>query len=116
MSGLIVVAESNRKKTVAYSSRVREFVNAFNHRWRIEVAAAGRKMVDSFSVSEKACPWLSLADRACGKTEEDSGKKDDEFFRGASRKKTDTSRASQCFLARGMLGRLQKLLGHLRAA
>jgi hypothetical protein len=98
MSGLIVVAESNREKTVAYSSRVREFVNAFDHRRRVEVAAGERKIVDSFSVSEKARLWLGLPDRACGKTEEDSGKKDDEFFRGASRKKVDASRVFGVFI------------------
>ena len=66
----------NREKTVAYSNRRQEFVNVFDHRGMVDATTDGRKRVDSSSGSEKHCLWLSLEDLGCGKTEEDSGKKD----------------------------------------
>jgi hypothetical protein len=87
----------NREKTVAYSIRGSGFVNAFDH-WRwVGVAAIQKKIVDSSSVSEKARPWLGLAEIGCGKTEEGFGKKDSRLFTGTSRKMRGTSRVSRIF-------------------
>jgi hypothetical protein len=63
-------------KNFAYSNCRGKFVNDFNHTRRVAPPGVAAKRVDSFSVSEKPCPWLVFEGPRCGKTEEASGKKD----------------------------------------
>ena len=96
MSGLMI--NLNREKTVAYFSRRKEFVNAFDNRYRVASVAAGRKSVDSSSVRQNPRPWLVFAGQGCGKTEEGSGKKGSGFAAEKSRNGPPSSRRMQVFL------------------
>jgi hypothetical protein len=75
-------------KNLADSNRRGEFVNDFDHTRRLAAGAMVRKIVDSSSVSQKACPERVFEGPECGKAEEGSGKKGSDFLSRESKKLT----------------------------